>query len=604
MLPTKFMSTALKPTAFISKALVLCLALVIGNSAWALNAQVDRSQLSADESLTLVLSVDSAGASGRPDFRPLENDFEILASRSSSSTNIVNFKMTSRTEWILTLLPKRAGRLEIPAIEFNGERSEPIPVHVTPESAPTYSGKEATFIETSLSSESVYVQERIDYRLRFYTAVSIGNIELTPLKIDNALVHKLEPVQYSKRVGGRDYRVVEWRWAIHPQASGELTIPGQSLSATVQDQHRYSMFGRGKPVIKRVREQSLMVKPPASGFSGNTWLPAKSLRLHDSFSGDPGTLKVGDSITRRITIESDELLGSQLPPLAKQDVRGLKQYPDKTHSEDKLAGQELIGIRQEGMALIPTQPGTITLPTIRIPWWNTDSDRLEWAELPERHLQVAAAPNQSGQTKNQNAASTANGPSLALSPLSTADSDDASSTNGEQKESDTEKTESDDSGTLATASLPQSLWQWLSLAFGITTLLCAIGWWRASRAPKEAQAETKTAAPPSISEAEKATRKALKAAQKSPSPQTLNALREHLLRWTSLVRGSRLNALSDIAQWLPNTAPAMQALDAALFNGDNAQLDIAALEAAIASIAKRQKSRQAHKALGDLYPAS
>jgi len=44
------------------------------------------------------------------------------------------------------------------------------------------------------------------------------------------------------------------------------------------------------------------------------------------------------------------------------------------------------------VALVPTRSGEIVLPAIEVPWWNTRTDSLEYARLPERRLQVAINP--------------------------------------------------------------------------------------------------------------------------------------------------------------------------------------------------------------------
>ena len=53
---------------------------------------------------------------------------------------------------------------------------------------------------------------------------------------------------------------------------------------------------------------------------------------------------------------------------------------------------------QQEAALVPVQAGNVVLPAIRVPWWNTETDKLEQAILPERRYTitgnsaVAAAP--------------------------------------------------------------------------------------------------------------------------------------------------------------------------------------------------------------------
>ena len=48
--------------------------------------------------------------------------------------------------------------------------------------------------------------------------------------------------------------------------------------------------------------------------------------------------------------------------------------------------------RQQSMAIIPTRAGQLTLPEVRVAWWNVDSDQPEIASLPTRVIEVRPAP--------------------------------------------------------------------------------------------------------------------------------------------------------------------------------------------------------------------
>ena len=56
-----------------------------------------------------------------PDFSPIEQDFEILSSRSNSQYRSVNGRVDAWTRWTLSAKPKRTGRLTIPALELDGQ---------------------------------------------------------------------------------------------------------------------------------------------------------------------------------------------------------------------------------------------------------------------------------------------------------------------------------------------------------------------------------------------------------------------------------------------------------------------------------------------------
>ena len=67
----------------------------------------------------------------------------------------------------------------------------------------------------------------------------------------------------------------------------------------------------------------------------------------------------------------------------------IKHYPDQPAlTEEKLPTLGVTAVRQEKAALIPGEAGEFKLPAVEIPWWNTRTDRLETARIPERVLKV------------------------------------------------------------------------------------------------------------------------------------------------------------------------------------------------------------------------
>jgi hypothetical protein len=62
---------------------------------------------------------------GMPDLSPLMRDFEILRQNNSHSSRNINGQVSQRSMLNLTLVAKRSGDLEIPAVSFGQERSNP-----------------------------------------------------------------------------------------------------------------------------------------------------------------------------------------------------------------------------------------------------------------------------------------------------------------------------------------------------------------------------------------------------------------------------------------------------------------------------------------------
>jgi len=66
----------------------------------------------------------------------------------------------------------------------------------------------------------------------------------------------------------------------------------------------------------------------------------------------------------------------------------LKFYPDQANREDLANQNGVTGVRSQGTAIVASTEGDFILPAIEIPWWNTETDTMEIARLPEYSLNV------------------------------------------------------------------------------------------------------------------------------------------------------------------------------------------------------------------------
>mgnify|MGYP002714474673 FL=1 len=382
--------------------LFLFLLLLAGQaSAEAFFASVDRTRLSEGETVVLTLESTDPTRFGRPDLSPLEQDFEILGSRQVNRLSSIGDTPRASTRWILTLQPRRSGEVTIPAIRL--EDAETLPITLNVEAAVSAGNGEQlapVFIDASLDQESVYVQAQAVLTLRIYHSVSMyDDSSLTPLRIADARVEQLgEPRTYEKRIGGVLHGVIELQYAIYPQRSGPLVIPGQTFSATLVDRSRsndFLPFGPRAGKVSRVQSPDipLQVKPKPADYPADApWLPARALGLAETWNPQPEQSQVGDSLTRRLILKVDGLSSAQLPPLPATQVDGLRRYPDQPQMDDQKSENGIIGTREEREALVPNRSGSFDLPPLEVLWWNTQTDTLERTTLSARTLQVAENP--------------------------------------------------------------------------------------------------------------------------------------------------------------------------------------------------------------------
>ena len=363
-----------------------------------LTTTVDRTSLTTIEVLTLVVRLDNVDSDDAPDFTPLLSEFEIVQQSGPNvreNLTILNGRRVQekRAEWRVLLRPKRKGQLLVPALSAAGHQSRAFTVSVDePSQALKRQLRQYVFFKTEVDRESTYVQGQFIYSVRlFYTGYISGDPPGAPALTD-AIVEVLEPNRrYEEVVDGRNYYVLEVIYGIYPLKSGTLTLPPETFFGTRnvrgirQRTERVSAISEGHTL-------SVVAKPAA--FPNDNWLPASALELTETWSPEQDTFEVGEPINRIITLRANGVSSSVLPRLSFDAGDLAKTYADPPIATDQLSANGTTGQLKTSIGIVPTEPGKLSIPTIQVPWWNTNSETLQWAELPGRVITIKplAAP--------------------------------------------------------------------------------------------------------------------------------------------------------------------------------------------------------------------
>ncbi|BBP04413.1 hypothetical protein TPL01_21080 [Sulfuriferula plumbiphila] len=515
-------------------------------SSASLQVQVDRNPVAVNESFNLTLqSTDSS--SGEPDLSALKRDFDVLGQSKSSSFQIINGQVTHNTQWQISLTPKHAGQLQIPAIPVGGQSSPPLSLTVTAANqADTAQQGKNLFLEVSAEPQTVHVQQQIIFTVRLYSALSLGDgSSLSDPEFPNmdAVVERLgsdHPFQVVRN--GQAYSVIERRYAVFPQQSGQFSSAPVVFDGSVVEASQGGagfMFNPFNQSTRHLRLRSktiaFSVKPVPPGFDSSQWLPASKLQLAEQWSENPPKFTVGEPITRTLTITANGLTASQLPALDSSKIDGLKLYPDQPTLKDNQDGNGIIGTREQKIAFIPTRPGNVTLPAIEIKWWNVNTDKREVARLPARSITILPG--------SQNQIST---PPPTI-PTTEVPAPAILATHASQ------------AAGAAIATVSPGWWPWLSLLLGTGWLLTVLAWWWQAR-KKSSQTGVNTAHEESLSQLEKQFKKACLANDASQAKTQLLAWAKQ--RWRQPSPAS-LTALARLCE--PALGDALVQLDRALY---------------------------------------
>lgn len=434
---------------------VALLMFVCGAQATTIRVSIDRNPVAVSDSFQLTFSAEQA-PDGEPDFSPLQENFVILNQQHSSSSSWINGQSSRTIQWILTVMAKKTGALLIPPVAFGDDHSEPLTIGITEEQNAAGNSSEELFLEVQATPEKPYVQAQVLYTLRFFRRVQITQASLNDPEIDGVLVEKLgEDSNYRTRINGVEYMVTERNYALFPQKSGKLAIPPLTLMAEIVANSRPSFNGFFNPQVtqsKRISSKAIELDvqgiPPL--FAGNHWLAASALTLKQQWSGDGLQVKVGEPLTRTLTLQVQGATVGQLPELGNlPSPDGLKTYPDQPLLKEQKQADGLSALREEKIAYIPSRPGRFELPELQVVWFNTRTQKIETATLPQVTL-VA-----SGDV--QNAA-----PQPASTPQITATPNAATPTTAGELQS------------VAPSQAEQPFWFWLALALASGWLLTIV----------------------------------------------------------------------------------------------------------------------------------
>ncbi|MAB26186.1 MAG: forkhead-associated protein [Alteromonadaceae bacterium] len=359
-----------------------------------LSATADRRTIAIGETLRLTLLGDAGEQPAEIDLTPLNRDWEILSRSSATNARFINGQNQVTRTLEMELAPLREGTLTIPSLTAGGRSTTPLAIRVNPEPV-VAPGDELVLFDASVGESSVFVQSEVILTVTLQQAIALDGLEISNFDIPDAVVENLERRSFQRRVGNRTWLVTELRYAVYPQKSGALRIPAIGFTAREVQPGRSLLGARlGRRLRMASEPLEIKVKSVPTSFPGEVWLPARALTLEENWSIDPASLTVGDSTTRPLTLTARGLQGSQLPPLSSVqgaiNIPELRFYPDQESIDQIELAEGLQGRRVQSEALVARSGGTWTLPEIRVPWWNIETNRLEFATLPARTVVVTA----------------------------------------------------------------------------------------------------------------------------------------------------------------------------------------------------------------------
>jgi len=209
---------------------------------------------------------------------------------------------------------------------------------------------------------------------------------LPDLKLPGALV--LPPDGHAEHINqsldGKSFNGMRYTYRITPNLAQGFDIPPLTVQAT-PGQASAPLSAQSQPL------HFTAAQPP--GFKpGEPVLVAQGLRFTQTIVNSAKPLKVGDSITRQLTLQADNAMAMSLPAPAMGDISGLSRYPKspKISNLDDGRGNFNGGQRIDTMTYRVDSEGRYSLPAIELKWWDASSQQTRTAQVPAITFEAAA----------------------------------------------------------------------------------------------------------------------------------------------------------------------------------------------------------------------
>lgn len=354
----------------------------------AINIEITPQQPVINDEIQLVLKQTDSHDKSPPDLSVLANDFQIIGTQQSMAYQFINGHASQENMWTIVMHARHAGKITIPGIQWGNEKTKPVIIdvknsintldHETPAVA-----QRSVFMKWHIEPEHPVLHEQMKVHLEIYHHLPLLDAKLSPPTVENGLLFSLEQHRHRiEMIQGKRYEVEKYEYMIYPQKIGNMVVHGPVLNAM-----EYDMIPT--PIHETIKAETFKITAPEGHESLNDWLPAKDLRFEElkPLKTDMG-LKAGDTLSRKIRIEAVGVPGNLLPDIQPRCGENCKVYINPAKITNKVLQGELHGTKTFEMTYLPTREGDFELQAIEIPWFNTQTRKMQVLKIPAFELKV------------------------------------------------------------------------------------------------------------------------------------------------------------------------------------------------------------------------
>ena len=403
-----------------------------------ITAEVDRTSLTTDETVTLTVYIDeSLGQPGQPLIPPLDG-FQVVGSSKGTQMSIINGDWSIKSTYSYRLSPIQPGVFVIDPVivsisgqayatqpitvevaQGNGQSSTPqsgspfgslfssilglsnlnIPpvpsrpsqpnvvappsgaaARMDPAEAPVELAGQSYYLESRIDNPNPYQGEQIAHTLRLYQpANAFSQPEYQPPVFTGFWSQsKGDQSSQSLQFAGRNYQVIELDTILVPTVIDQIVVDGASIEIPG------GLFSPGQ----RLRSNPISVDVRAlpggapSSFSGAVG------QFEIAAEVDATETVVNDTLTIKLTLSGSgniETMGDPQWP----DMPGWRAFDSQAATESYIDDGALKGQRQYERVMVPTEPGILSIPAVEFSYFNPETE--EYVTILTESLSITVA---------------------------------------------------------------------------------------------------------------------------------------------------------------------------------------------------------------------
>jgi hypothetical protein len=326
--------------------------------------------------------------------------FEVYSQGHSSNISIINGQVNASVTARYLIIPRKAGVFPIEGIAVVSDNHRYVGNAVTltvvsrgksnspkleQQATDTQGNNRDYFMEAVVDKKSPYVNEQVTLTLRFFIGVQYySSPELDEPTTTGFWTEVLgNGTPYFQKIGNRNYRVIERKYALFPTQTGELTIGSASISTTVagraQRRDPFDMFGdlfpQGQKITVRSEAIKIKVRPlPEAGkpdvFTGTIG------RFDMKAKPDKQEVEVNQPVTVTFEISGVGNIKSVAEPTI-PDLADFRVYRASSSEKTANVNDHLGGTKTFEEVFMPKRPGLLDIPAISMSYFDPEKGRYQ-----------------------------------------------------------------------------------------------------------------------------------------------------------------------------------------------------------------------------------